>query len=108
MKGIKQYLHEWSLFQQIVAVLLTVCTMLLAAYVGLAWFYFSTMTRDIAVLAANQAEAGRTFMIIREAQDALGADLSSTLNAIRKELSLLNEKASKSEEVIPQSKGGTQ
>jgi hypothetical protein len=47
-------------------------------------------------------------MIIREAQDALGADLSSTLNAIRKELSLLNEKASKSEEVIPPSKGGTQ
>ena len=108
MKGIKQYLHEWSLFQQIVAVLLTVCTILLAAYVGLAWFYFSTMTRDVAVLGANQAEAGRTFMVIREAQDALGADLSSTLNAIRKELSLLNEKASKSEEVIPPSKGGTQ
>jgi Tfp pilus assembly protein PilO len=108
MKGIKQHLHEWSLFQQIVIVLLTACTILLAAYVGLAWFYLSAMTRDTAVLAANQAEAGRTFMIIREAQDALGADLSSTLNAIRKELSLLNEKASKAEEVIPPSKGGTQ
>ena len=108
MKGIKQQLDEWSLFQQIVTVLLTACTILLAAYVGLAWFYLSAMTRDIAVQGANQAEAGRTFMIIREAQDALGADLSSTLNAIRKELSLLNEKASKSEEVIPPSKGGTQ
>ena len=108
MKGIKQQLDEWSLFQQIVTVLLAACTILLAAYVGLAWFYLSAMTRDIAVLGANQAEAGRTFMVIREAQDALGADLSSTLNAIRKELSLLNEKASKSEEVIPPSKGGTQ
>ena len=108
MKGIKQQLDEWSLFQQIVTVLLTACTILLAAYVGLAWFYLSAMTWDIAVQGANQAEAGRTFMIIREAQDALGADLSSTLNAIRKELSLLNEKASKSEEVIPPSKGGTQ
>ena len=108
MKGIKQHLHEWSLFQQIVTVLLTACTILLATYVGLAWFYLSAITRDIAVLAANQAEAGRTFMIIRDAQDALGADLSSTLNAIRKELSLLNEKASKSEEVIPPSKDSTQ
>ena len=108
MKGIKQQLDEWSLFQQIVTVLLAACTILLGAYVGLAWFYLSAMTRDIAVLGANQAEAGRTFMVIREAQDALGADLSSTLNAIRKELSLLNEKASKSEEVIRPSKGGTQ
>ena len=45
------------------------------------------MTRDVAVLGANQAETGRTFMIIKDAQDALGSDLSSTLNAIRKEFS---------------------
>jgi Tfp pilus assembly protein PilO len=108
MKRIKQQLDEWSLFQQVVTVLLTTCTILLAAYVGLAWFYLSAMTRDVAVLGANQAEAGRTFMIIRDAQDALGSDLSSTLNAIRKELSLLNEKASKSEEVIPPSRGAIQ
>ena len=73
MKAIKQYLHEWSLFQQIVAVLLTVCTILLAAYVGLAWFYFSTMTRDIAVLAANQAEAGRTFHDYQGGAGCLGS-----------------------------------
>ena len=108
MKRIKQHLDEWSLFQKAVTVLLTISTILLAAYVGLAWFYLSAMTRDVAVLSANQAEAGRTFMIIRDAQDALGSDLSSTLNAIRKELSLLNEKASKSEEVIPPSRGATQ
>ena len=101
MKGIKQHLGEWSLFQQVVTVLLTACTILLAVYVGLALFYLSAMTRDIAVLSANQAETGRTFMIIRDAQDALGADLSATLNAIRKELSLLNEKASKAEGVTP-------
>ena len=108
MKSIKQHLGEWSLFQQVVTVLLTACTILLATYVGLAWFYLSAMTRDIAVQGANQAEAGRTFMVIREAQDALGADLSSTLNAIRKELSLLNEKASKAEGVMPPSNGGSQ
>jgi hypothetical protein len=45
---------------------------LLAAYVGLAWFYLAAMSRDVAVLGANQAEAGRIFMIIRDAQDALG------------------------------------
>jgi Tfp pilus assembly protein PilO len=108
MKRIKQQLDDWSLFQQVVTVLLTTCTILLAAYVGLAWFYLSAMMRDVAVLGANQAEAGRTFMIIRDAQDALGSDLSSTLNAIRKELSLLNEKASKAEDVIPPSRGATQ
>ena len=92
MKRIKQHLDEWSLFQQVVTVLLTICTILLAAYVGLAWFYLSAMTRDVAVLGANQAETGRTFMIIKDAQDALGSDLSSTLNAIRKELSILDKR----------------
>jgi hypothetical protein len=87
--------------------------MLLAAYTALTWFYLAAIRWDMAVLTSNQAETGRAFLAIKEQQaasnmrlDALRGELSSDLNAIRKELQALNEKASVASEVTPPSGGG--
>ena len=108
-------IEGWGLFERAVTLLLAACVTLLAAQAVLTWFYVSAISRDLNVVTANQAETARAFLAVKQQQaasnpslDAVRAELSSNLKAIRDELDALNEKASIAAGVTPPETGGSQ
>jgi hypothetical protein len=91
----------WGLFEWVPTLLLAACVTLLAACGALVWVYLSAISRDIDVVAGNQAEIARTLLAVKEQQAASSMELNSTLKALRDELHALNEKASIAAGVTP-------
>ena len=108
-------IEGWGLFERAVTLLLAACVTLLAAQAVVTWFYVSAISRDLNAVTANQAEMARAFLAVKQQQaasnpslDAVRAELSSNLKAIRDELHALNEKASIAAGVTPPEPGGSQ
>lgn len=97
---------RWGLFEWMVTLLLTTCTVLLGACALLTWLYLSAVSGDInsSVVAKNQIETGAALLAFKE-QQVLS---NLKLDAIKDELHALNEKAGSAASVTPPRANGSQ